>query len=207
MVLHDMTEKELIELASKGDRQAFCSLVSIHRTKLRSFALGIACGNAHLADDILQEALIKAYLAMKNYELRSSFTTWLWRIIKNEFINYIRDPAVKIEMSSDSEDDTGVALKSDDSPESELIKEDVKREVHELINALPVKLRMAIVLIDIQEMPYEEAAQILEISLTALKSRVFKGRKKMVELLNEKKDIKQLSFADNRQKEVKGAGE
>lgn len=198
-----MTEKELIELASKGDRQSFCSLVTMHRAKLRSFALGIACGNVHLADDILQEALIKAYLAMKNYELRSSFTTWLWRIIKNEFINYIRDPASKIEMLSDTEDDSGVALKSADCPESEMMKEDVKREVHELINALPVKLRMAIVLIDIQEMPYEEAAQILEISLTALKSRVFKGRKKMVEIMNEKKDMKQLSPTGLRQTGVK----
>lgn len=200
----NIAEKELIILASKGDKKAFCDLVSIHRAKLRSFAVSIAGGNVHLADDILQEALIKAYISMKNYEIRSSFTTWLWRIIKNEFINYIRDPATKIEMISDTEDDAGVALSSEECSETEMIRDDVKREVHDLINSLPAKLRMAVVLIDIQEMPYEEASQILEISLTALKSRVFKGRKKMVEIMNEKKGIKQLSSTGLRQNGVKG---
>jgi len=200
----NITEKELITLASKGDKRAFCDLISLHRSKLRSFAVSICGGNIHLADDILQEALIKAYIAMKNYEIRSSFTTWLWRIIKNEFINYIRDPETKIEMISDSEDNTGVTLRSDECSESEMIREDVKKEVHQLINALPVKLKMAIVLIDIQEMPYEEAARILEISLTAMKSRVFKGRKRMAEIMNEKKEMKQLSSGNLRQNGVKG---
>lgn len=200
----NITEKELIILASKGDKKAFCDLISMHRSKLRSFAVSITGGNIHLADDILQEALIKAYVSMKNYELRSSFTTWLWRIIKNEFINYIRDPETKIEMISDSEDDTGVVLRSEECSEGDMIREDVKKEVHQLINALPVKLKMAIVLIDIQEMPYEEAARILEISLTAMKSRVFKGRKRMAEIMNEKKDIKQLSSTGLRQNGVKG---
>jgi RNA polymerase sigma-70 factor (ECF subfamily) len=144
---------------------------------------------------------------MKNYEIRSSFTTWLWRIIKNEFINYIRDPETKIEMISDSEDDTGIVLRSEECSESEMIREDVRNEVHQLINALPVKLKMAIVLIDIQEMPYEEAAQILEISLTAMKSRVFKGRKRMAEIMNEKKDIKQLSSTGLRQNGVTGGSQ
>lgn len=203
----NITEKELVILASKGDKKAFCDLISMHRSKLRSFAVSICGGNIHLADDILQEALIKAYIAMKNYEIRSSFTTWLWRIIKNEFINYIRDPETKIEMISDSEDDTGVVLRSEECSESEMIRDDVKKEVHQLINALPVKLKMAIVLIDIQEMPYEEAAQILEISLTAMKSRVFKGRKRMAEIMNEKKDIKQLSSTGLRQNGVKGGSQ
>ncbi|HQJ60553.1 MAG TPA: sigma factor-like helix-turn-helix DNA-binding protein, partial [bacterium] len=61
------------------------------------------------------------------------------------------------------------------------------------ISLLPLKLRTAVILVDIQEMCYEEAAEILEISLTALKSRVFKGRKKLVEIVNGNADTRQLS--------------
>lgn len=186
-------EKELIILATKGDKRAFCDLISMHRAKLRSFSVNIACGNTALADDILQEALIKAYISMKNFELRGSFTTWLWRIIKNEFINYLRDPSNKLDTFSISGEEKDVEIPDFENSENEMIKSDVREEVHRLISLLPLKLRAAVILVDIQEMCYEEAAEILEISLTALKSRVFKGRKKLIEIVNGNIDVKQLS--------------
>lgn len=187
------TESALIKLAVKGDKRAFCELVSLHRAKLRSFSVNIACGNSVLADDILQEALVKAFLSIKNFEIRGSFTTWLWRIIKNEFINYLRDPANRLDTFSIYGNENEMVLPVDENCESEMIRSDIKDEVHRLISLLPLKLRTAVVLIDIQEMCYEEAAEILEISLTALKSRVFKGRKKLTEIVSENPDIKQLS--------------
>lgn len=186
-------EKELIILATKGDKRAFCDLISMHRAKLRSFSVNIACGNTALADDILQEALIKAYISMKNFELRGSFTTWLWRIIKNEFINYLRDPSNKLDTFSISGEEKDVEIPDLENSENEMIKSDVREEVHRLISLLPLKLRTAVILVDIQEMCYEEAAEILEISLTALKSRVFKGRKKLTDIVNGNIDVKQLS--------------
>jgi RNA polymerase sigma-70 factor, ECF subfamily len=186
-------EKDLVKLAVQGDKKAFCDLVSMHRAKLRSFSVNIACGNAALADDILQEALVKAFLSMKNFELRGSFTTWLWRIIKNEFINYLRDPSNRLETFSISIGEKDLEIPAAENSEKEMIKSDVREEVHRLISLLPLKLRTAVILVDIQEMCYEEAAEILEVSLTALKSRVFKGRKKLVEIVNGNVDTKQLS--------------
>jgi len=186
-------EAELIKLAVLGNKRAFCELISFHRAKLRSFSVNIACGNTVLADDILQEALVKAFLSMKNYEIRGSFTTWLWRIIKNEFINYLRDPSNRLDTFSIYGNDREMDLPSEENTESEMIRNDVKKEVHHLVSLLPLKLRTAIVLVDLQEMCYEEAAEILEVSLTALKSRVFKGRKKLIEIVSENPDIRQLS--------------
>jgi RNA polymerase sigma-70 factor, ECF subfamily len=186
-------EKDLVKLAVQGDKKAFCDLVSMHRAKLRSFSVNIACGNAALADDILQEALVKAFLSMKNFELRGSFTTWLWRIIKNEFINYLRDPSNRLETFSISIGEKDLEIPAAENSEKEMIISDVREEVHRLISLLPLKLRTAVILVDIQEMCYEEAAEILEVSLTALKSRVFKGRKKLVEIVNGNVDTKQLS--------------
>jgi len=180
------TEIKLVELASKGDKEAFCKLISLHRTKLRSFAVNITGGDQATADDILQEALIKAYCALPRYDNRGSFTTWLWRIIKNEFINHLRTPAARVEASSIDANDNEALFRAEEDGEQKLLDDEIKENVHELIAALPKKLRVAIILVELEEMCYEDAAQILGISLTALKSRIFKGRKKLVKIVEEK---------------------
>jgi RNA polymerase sigma-70 factor (ECF subfamily) len=199
----DNLEKQLLKKAIKGDKTAFCKLVSMHRAKLRSFAVNIAGGNTALADDILQEALVKAYLSITRYEIKGSFTTWLWRIIKNELINHFRSPATKVEMNSEPETQEKNVFISEDNTEAALIEKDTKTEVHFLISNLPEKLKTAIILVDIDEISYEEAAKILEISLSALKSRVFKGRRKLAELIAKNDHKKQLSLFRERSRAEK----
>lgn len=189
----DIREKQLLEKAIGGDKNAFCELVRMHRAKLRSFAVNIAGGNRSLADDILQEALVKAYLSITRYKISGSFTTWLWRIIKNELINHFRSPSTKVEMRSDAESEEKQIFIAENNTESALIEDDIKTEVHFLISTLPEKLKIAIVLVDIDEVSYEDAAEILEISLSALKSRIFKGRRKLAELIQKNDYKKQLS--------------
>ncbi len=196
-------EQKLLKKAINGDKKAFCELISMHRAKLRSFAVNIAGGNAALADDILQEALVKAYLSITRYQINGSFTTWLWRIIKNELINYFRSPATKVEMSSDPETPEKQIFIAPDNTEAALIEKDTRTEVHFLISNLPEKLKVAVVLVDIEEISYEEAAKILEISLSALKSRVFKGRRKLAELIAKNDYKKQLSLFRERSRAEK----
>ena len=196
-------EKQLLKKAISGDKQAFCKLISMHRAKLRSFAVNIAGGNSALADDILQEALVKAYLSITRYQINGSFTTWLWRIIKNELINYFRNPATKVEINSEPETEDKQIFISEDNTEVSLIEKDTKTEVHFLISNLPEKLKIAVILVDIEEISYEEAAKILEISLSALKSRVFKGRRKLAELIQKNDYKKQLSLFRERSRAEK----
>ena len=180
------TEIRLVELASKGDKEAFCKLISMHRAKLRSFAVNITGGDQATADDILQEALIKAYCALPRYDNRGSFTTWLWRIIKNEFINHLRTPATKVESASVDTSENESLFRTEEDGEKKLLDDEIKENIHQLIATLPKKLSAAIILVELEEMCYEDAAQILGISLTALKSRIFKGRKKLIKEVEEK---------------------
>ncbi len=135
----DNREKQLLEKAIEGDKKAFCDLVRMHQTKLRSFAVNIAGGNRSLADDILQEALVKAFLSITRYRINGRFTTWLWRIIKNEFINHLRSPATKVEMRSEVETEEKQIFIAENNTESSLIQKDIKSEVHFLISTLPGK--------------------------------------------------------------------
>jgi RNA polymerase sigma-70 factor (ECF subfamily) len=203
----DIREKQLLEKAIDGDKKAFCELVRMHQTKLRSFAVNIAGGNSSLADDILQEALVKAYLSITKYQINGKFTTWLWRIIKNELINHLRSPATKVEMRSDTETEEKQVFIAENNTESALIEKDVRSEVHFLISTLPEKLKIAIVLVDIDEVNYEDAAEILEISLSALKSRIFKGRRKLAELIQKSDYKKQLSQFRERSRAVEGGND
>jgi len=200
----DAREKILLERSIQGDKKAFCELISMHRTKLRSFAVNIAGGNTALADDILQEALIKAYQSITRYTISGSFTTWLWRIIKNELINHFRSPATKLAVLCESETPEKQVFIDKNNTEDFLIQKDIRSEVHFLISNLPQKLKVAVILVDIDETNYEDAAKILEISLSALKSRVFKGRRKLAELIAKNDYKKQLSQFRERSRVVNG---
>jgi len=203
----DIRERQLLEKAIEGDKKAFCELVRMHQAKLRSFAVNITGGNRSLADDILQEALVKAYLSITKYQINGRFTTWLWRIIKNEFINHLRSPATKVEMRSEAETEEKQVFITQNNTEEALIEKEIKSEVHFLISTLPKKLKLAIVLVDIDEVNYEDAAEILEISLSALKSRIFKGRRKLAELIAKNDYKKQLSRFRERSRAEKEEGD
>ena len=180
-------EKQLIDKAVEGDLHAFENLVKMHRAKLRAFALNITSGNCAVADDILQEALIKAFLGIKKFQKKSGFSTWLWRIVRNELVDYHRSPSTR--PTYHLEDMKSYEPEAKESTEKELIRQEKIRMVRVLVNKLPPKLLEAITLVDMQELTYEESAKILDVSLTALKARVFKGRKKLFELaqsMNEK---------------------
>ena len=83
-------EKELINKAVTGDVAAFETLTKHYYHSLFMFAISITGGNRDYASDVLQEALIKAYLYIKSFKGNSSFKTWLWRIVRNEFYNYLK---------------------------------------------------------------------------------------------------------------------
>jgi RNA polymerase sigma-70 factor (ECF subfamily) len=110
-------------------------------------------------------------------------------------------------MRSDTETEEKQVFIAENNTESALIEKDVRSEVHFLISTLPEKLKIAIVLVDIDEVNYEDAAEILEISLSALKSRIFKGRRKLAELIQKSDYKKQLSQFRERSRAVEGGND
>lgn len=183
----ERSENELITAARNGEIRAFEELVRLHRAKLRSFSLYICGGNQADADDILQEALIKAYLNIQNFRKDSAFSTWLWKIVRNEFISSKRSPYAKDTVSADSINEANLGVAP--NPESEFFRDETYAGLRMLISMLPPLLKEALILVDMQEMSYEDAVKVLDISLSALKARVFQARKKLVELAAEHEEL------------------
>lgn len=181
----DIEEKILVEKAVDGDTKAFEKVVKMHNEKILSFALSITGGNDATARDIIQEALIKAFFNISRFNQKSSFMSWLWRILRNEFLNYkkavgTRDMFFSEDLKVDPES------KNCDNVEK-LIEQDNRIRLLELISMLPMKDKEIITLVDLNEMEYEEAAEILGISANSTRNRAFRARARLAGLAEKHK--------------------
>ncbi len=178
-------EKLLVKKAVLGDVEAFEKLVSVEERKFFSFALSISGGNRSVAEDIYQEAITKAFLNIKKFSAKSSFSTWLWKIIRNAYFDYLK--AEKKWSGIHVDDVEGFEQSNDDDADMELIKEDRAAMIRKLISELPVLYVEAITLVDLQEMDHDDAAKLVGVDKNLLKVRLHRARIKLHKLIEENK--------------------
>jgi len=172
-----MEEKELVQLSQKGDEEAFAVLVRKYRIKVFNLAYSLT-RNQDVADDLAQEAFIKAFFALSKFNLKSEFGTWLYRITVNHVKDYLRKKGrmrrIRLEnikeISFIQEDETI-------RKEREHAEEQRRKLVHKAIQALPEKYQIILSLRDIQGFSYGEIAKILKIFPGTVDSRLHRARK------------------------------
>ncbi len=180
-----MDERQLIAAAQKGDIPAFETLVRRHHRTLYKFALGITRGNEHDAADILQEALIKAFLGIDRFEERSSFSSWLWRIIRNVFIDQVRLRGLETEPLDEEE---GEAAR-EGTPEEQLLEQERRDHLLALVARLPEKHAEIVILVELMGLSYEEAAEYLDIPVGSVRSRLSRAREQLTELVEKNMEL------------------
>lgn len=180
-------EKTLVESARSGDVSAFEKLIELHERKIFAFAISLSGGNHALAEDIYQEALLKAFLAIGTFRGESSFKTWLWRIVRNEFLNLIKSIASRHE--TPIEDMTGFEPGTESTPEEALEEEERLKNLRKLLAMMPADYSEIITLIDLQELSYEETAEILGISMNLVKVRLFRARERLAAIASEHREM------------------
>ena len=176
------SDVQLMLEVKQGDEAAFELLLQRYRTPLCHF-LSRMVRDPALAEDLAQEVFLRVYRARKDYQPSAKFTTWLFRIATNLALNAIRDGRFhKSEDSLDErregEDGESVAFEVPDghaSAEQHLIEEDRAIMIRRAVLALPEKQRAAVLLHKFHEMEYEDIARILDCSLSALKSLLFRA--------------------------------
>ena len=170
-------DMELARRSQAGDTEAFDELVTKYRTKIFIMVCG-RVRNEHDAWDLAQEGFLKAWRSIHQFEGRSSFYTWLYRITVNLTIYSLRrnGPGEEVELN--------------DAIPSSLPGPDVKyqhTEIREQINAALAKLspehRAVVVLKEVENLQYHEIAQVLNLSLGTVMSRLFYARKKLQSVL------------------------
>jgi RNA polymerase sigma-70 factor, ECF subfamily len=159
-----------------GDKSAFQILVKRHKEKVRNI-IYITMNNSALVDDIAQDVFITVYRNLKHFRFESQFTTWLYRITVNRCKDYLRKMNVR-KIFSPIEEGSEVSEYS-----SPVENNDISRIVMDAISKLPVKLRMPLILKDIEGFSYQEISETLKCEMGTVKSRIFRGREKLKEIL------------------------
>jgi RNA polymerase sigma-70 factor (ECF subfamily) len=174
------TDSKLVEQVQRGDRAAFNVLVLKYQHKVLKLVNRYVRDQAE-AEDIAQEAFIKAYRALPSFRGDSAFYTWLYRIAINTAKNSLvsgRRRLVDYDLDmQDPEDYRGqVLLKDSDTPEAMLLTDEIRQTVQEAMEQLPEDLREAIMLRELEGLSYEEIAAAMDCPVGTVRSRIFRAR-------------------------------
>jgi RNA polymerase sigma-70 factor (ECF subfamily) len=167
-------EEELVRRARAGDRSAFEELVRCHADRLHAVVLRFVA-DREAAQEVTQETFLRAWRGIARFEGRSRFFTWLYRIGINEAKRRAeREPAERT-VSLDEEP----ILEAPDwsqAPETRAEQGDLRRVLEDSIRALPIEYRTPVILRDVEGLTTEEAAEVMELSEAAFKSRLHRAR-------------------------------
>ncbi|TCK62613.1 RNA polymerase sigma factor [Seleniivibrio woodruffii] len=171
-----MKDTAIIEKVLAGDSQAFEMLILKYQSKLFATSMNVV-KNRELAEDIVQEAFMKAFMKLDSLKNREQFYPWLKRIALNIALNHFEKEKRVMDVENDDEETSFFDnIGSGESPEELTLKEELHRYVRNYVDSLPDKLRVVIVLREVEDMSYEEIADMMNIPLGTVRSRLFNAR-------------------------------
>ena len=172
----DDPDFEIVERVRNGETDAFEQLVRKHGCRVYRSLLGIV-GSPEEAEDALQDVFFKAFQHLPHFEGRSRFSTWLVRIAINTALQRVRSRKEFDRLDEEDEEFRPRNIQAwTETPEDFYSREELRRLVEKEVMKLPVKYRVALMLRDLEELPTEEAAAALGLSIPGLKARVLRGR-------------------------------
>ncbi len=177
---------QLMERVGAGDHEAFRELVERHQIAVVG-TVAKMLGNPSEAEDIAQQVFLRIWRNAKRYRPEAKFTTYLYTITRNLVFNETRRRSRKKEVSADELEENSnhlIAASSDRQPDSELLQVELQRAVDAAIAGLPEAQRMAVVLRRYEQLSYEEIAEVLSLSVSAVKSLLFRARTTLRETLS-----------------------
>lgn len=179
------SDLQLVERTVAGDQRAYELLVIKYQRRIERL-IGRMVRDVDLVQDIAQETFLRAYRALHQFRGDAQFYTWLYRIAvntaKKTLMDLKRDPLITesaLRGASDDDDETSVMtreLTSDDTPETVLAAKEVAEAVNAALQALPLELRQAVTLREIEGLTYEEIAQAMGCPIGTVRSRIFRAR-------------------------------
>jgi RNA polymerase sigma-70 factor (ECF subfamily) len=174
------TDQDLVARVQAGDKRAFDLLVLKYQNRIVKLVSRFVHDPVE-AQDVTQEAFIKAYRAIGSFRGDSAFYTWLYRIATNAAKNFLvsqnrRPPATGVDAMDAEQYAVDTRLKEKDTPESMVVTEELKAVIFKAIEALPNDLREAITLREMECMSYEDIAAVMGCPVGTVRSRIFRAR-------------------------------
>ncbi len=183
-------ENELVDRARRGDLAAYDDLVKRYQERIYATVYHMTA-NHEDANDLAQEAFIKAFHALKSFKGGSSFYTWVYRIAVNKTINFLKQRKNKTQMSLDDldfhaeHDPDLVALISDKTPRREVGLTELQEKLNAALQRLSEPHRLVVTLHDVQGLSHEEIAKIMDCNIGTVRSRLFYARQQLQAYLSD----------------------
>lgn len=176
----DSIDKRLVREVRAGDEQAFAELVELYKDKVYQVAYRMV-GNVHEAQDVAQEAFLRAYTNIDTYDIQRKFSTWLFRIATNVAIDRLRKRKPDFHLEDPVQGADGLTIESqlaaDEEPvDDQVIQMETRDWIQQEIQALPPKYRMAVLLKYMEDLSLKEISDILDLPVSTVKSRIHRGR-------------------------------
>jgi RNA polymerase sigma-70 factor (ECF subfamily) len=177
-------ESVLVDRARGGDLRAYDELVQRYQQRIYATVYHMT-SNHEDANDLAQEAFIKAYQALKSFKGGSSFYTWVYRIAVNKTINFLKQRKNRTHMSLNdldfnAENDPDlVALVSDKTPRRDANLAELQEKLNEAMQRLSDQHRLVVTLHDVQGLSHEEIAKIMDCNIGTVRSRLFYARQQL----------------------------
>ena len=181
--VHDVA---LMRRTGAGDEAAFAELVHRHQSRvIGTVARMLGADAAADAEDVAQQVFVRVWKSAARYEPTAKFTTWLFTITRNLVFNELRRrksrPTFSLDVPSDPTGETDARARDSadpaaPSPDEHIREQEVQRAIDEAVAQLPEMQRMALVLRRYEDLPYEEIARVLDLTIPAVKSLLFRAR-------------------------------
>ncbi|CAM4004384.1 RNA polymerase sigma factor SigW [Alkalicoccus chagannorensis] len=184
----DIVVKKIVREVKKGNQEAFSELVELYKDKVYHVSYRMI-GNTHEAQDIAQEAFLRAYMNIESYDEERKFSTWIYRITTNLTIDRIRkkkpDFHLEDRVSGTENLDYHSQFADDvELPEDQIVKLEMQQWIQEEIMRLPPKYRSAVILKYLEDLSIKEISEILHLPEATVKTRIHRGREALRKRLN-----------------------
>jgi len=169
----------LVQRAQKGDKTAFDLLVRKYQHRIAAVVSRFVRDYAE-CQDVVQDSFIKAYKSLPGFRGESQFYTWMYRIAVNTAKNHLasqkRRPAGSVDLEDAEHIEGGIYMQDNDTPEHELLREELAQVVSKALAQLPEEIRQAITLREMEGLSYEEIAEVMNSPVGTVRSRIFRAR-------------------------------
>ena len=182
-----MTEKDLIRRAKSGDQDAFGQLVLTHQNKVYTLCVHMVT-NREEAEDLAQEAFLKAWRSLSSFQEESSFATWMHRLTTNVCLDYLRKQTRRQNIStavSLDDEESGWSEPADHTqdPQQQLEQQEQRQVLAKALNELPEHHRRLLIMRELSGLSYQEIADALNMDLGTVKSGISRARERLRKIL------------------------
>jgi len=178
----ELSDEEIAKLVQGGDADAFAKIVKRYEKKMTRYANKFLLNNQD-AEDIVQEVFLKAYINIQSFDVSRKFSSWLYRIAHNEFINAIKKRS-KLPLNFFDSDTLFPHPVAEENPETDSQKRETKQLVEETLGKLGAKYREPLLLYYIEDLSYQEVADIMKIPIATVGVRIKRGKDMIRKILN-----------------------